>query len=80
MTFLYGVTAGWASSSLVLLQSENSPLTSGQLTLWQASWVGSILCVGGAIGQMFFSWMADRFGRKLALVFSSIPSVVSPYS
>lgn len=77
MTLLYGISVGWASSSLVLLQSKGSPLNTGALSLWQASWIGSILCVGGAIGQIFFSCIADRFGRKPGLAIAVVPVVVS---
>ncbi|XP_063698303.1 facilitated trehalose transporter Tret1-like [Culicoides brevitarsis] len=77
MTLLYGIAAGWASNSLRILQSTDTPLTSGPLTLWESSWVGSILCVGGAIGQIFFSFMADRYGRKPGLAISFVPVVVS---
>lgn len=79
MTFIYGMAVGWPSASLPLLKSHESPLPEGPLTLLQASWIGSILCIGGATGQMFFGWLADRFGRKPGIMFSFVPMVVSKF-
>lgn len=79
MTLLYGIDVGWTSTSTLLLMSDESPLSSGSLSLWQVSWIGSILCVGGAVGQMVFGYLADAFGRKMGLGLAFVPSVVSNF-
>uniref|UniRef100_A0A336M068 CSON013480 protein n=1 Tax=Culicoides sonorensis TaxID=179676 RepID=A0A336M068_CULSO len=76
MTLLYGISIGWASSNLLLFQTNETPLSFGPLTLLQTSWIGSILCLGGAIGQLFFSWLADEYGRKPGLAFAFVPVVL----
>lgn len=72
----YGTVCGWPSAAFLVLQSDNSPLETGILTLAEASWVGSIMCIGGLIGNLFFGMLANRFGRKRSLVFAGVPLIV----
>ncbi|GAB0092713.1 hypothetical protein DMENIID0001_077420 [Sergentomyia squamirostris] len=74
---IYGITIGWASPSIPLLQSENSPLLSGPITEEQGSWINSIMCVGGLAGTVFFGWMGDYFGRKWSLYLVAFPQIAS---
>lgn len=37
---------GWTATALPILMNENTPLTSGPLKNSEASWVGSINCIG----------------------------------
>ncbi|XP_055302942.1 facilitated trehalose transporter Tret1-like [Sitodiplosis mosellana] len=73
----YGVTCGWASPNIILLTTNETPLPSGKITMDEASWIASLLCVGGLIGNIFFGYITNRFGRKLPLIFISIPTVIS---
>uniref|UniRef100_A0A336K6J2 CSON013479 protein n=1 Tax=Culicoides sonorensis TaxID=179676 RepID=A0A336K6J2_CULSO len=77
ITFIYGIAVGWPSASLPLLKSENTPLPCGPISLLEASWIGSILCIGGALGTIFFSFLADRYGRKPGIMFGFVPMVTS---
>lgn len=70
------MAVGWPSASLPLLQSSNSPLPGEPITLMESSWIGSILCLGGASGQIFFGWLAGKFGRRPAILFAFVPGVV----
>ncbi|XP_063699027.1 facilitated trehalose transporter Tret1-like [Culicoides brevitarsis] len=76
MTFNYGITVGWPSSTLPLLMSDETPLASGALTLFQVSCIGSILCIGGALGQMLYAWIADKYGRKPGMMMTFVPAVI----
>ncbi|XP_031622892.1 facilitated trehalose transporter Tret1-like [Contarinia nasturtii] len=73
----YGVTAGWASPSLILLTSDETPLQSGQITMDEASAVAALTSLGGLIGNIFFGWITSKFGRKNPLVFMTIPTIIS---
>lgn len=77
MTVTYGIAVGWPSKNLVILQSLESPLQTGPLTISEASWIGSILCIGGALGSVSFGWLADVIGRKHAVTLICVPSAVS---
>ncbi|XP_059616834.1 facilitated trehalose transporter Tret1-like [Phlebotomus argentipes] len=74
---IYGITIGWASPSIPLLQSSESPLLSGPITEEEGSWINSIMCVGGLFGTLFFGWMGDYFGRKWSLYLVSMPQIAS---
>lgn len=63
--------------SLLLLTSDRSPLPTGKITMEEASWVASILCIGGLIGNLFFGFITNIFGRRLPLILISIPANVS---
>ncbi|CAN9512642.1 unnamed protein product [Ophioblennius macclurei] len=41
----------------------------------QASWFGSIVTLGAALGGLLGGWMVDKVGRKLSLMFCSLPFV-----
>lgn len=74
----YGASAGWPSSSFLLLQSDElTPLSSGALSKEEMSWIASILCIGGFVGTILFGLLADVLGRKYILCFQGIPSIVS---
>ncbi|XP_063702470.1 facilitated trehalose transporter Tret1-2 homolog [Culicoides brevitarsis] len=78
MTFIYGIAVGWPSASLPLLKSSETPLQEyGPLTLFEASWVSSVLCIGGAIGTLFYAWIASRYGRKFGIMSSFVPMIIS---
>lgn len=77
IVFIYGIAVGWPSASLPLLQSNQTPLPSGPITLLEASTIGSILCIGGAVGTVLYGWFAEAFGRKWAMMSTFFPSIVS---
>lgn len=77
LCLVYGISVGWPSASLPLLQSEWTPLLTGPLTKFEASCVGSILCVGGALGTGIYGWLSERYGRKPAILSAALPGIVS---
>lgn len=77
VNFSYGVALGWASPTLPLLRSDKTPLPNGPLTLFETSWVGAIICIGGAVATVFYSWFCERFGRKIAILLSGVNFFVS---
>lgn len=73
----YGTACGWPSPNIILLTSDDTPLPSGKISIDEASWIASLLCVGGFIGNIFFGFITNALGRKLPLILISIPGVVS---
>lgn len=43
----------------------------------QASWIASLLAIGGTTGNIFFGYLTSKFGRKLPLISLSIPMIMS---
>lgn len=50
------------------------------LNMEQLSWVGSSMAIGALFGNSFYSWLADRCGRKSALIYTAVPNMVSVMS
>jgi MFS family permease len=75
-SFAYGISLGWPSPILPLLQSINSPFEK-PLTIDEISWIASIYLIGGMLGTPFFGWSANKFGRKNTLLVSVFPQMVS---
>lgn len=73
----YGMTCGWTSPNELILKSENTPLSTGSVNDTEFSWVVSLLCIGGAIGNILFGIITEKFGRKRPLMFLSIPLIGS---
>lgn len=77
LTLSYGISCGWPSPNIFLLRSEASPLASGKITIEEASWIASLLCVGGVFGNFFFTYVTSKFGRKKPLLAIASPAIVS---
>lgn len=43
----------------------------------EASWIASILCIGGMIGSELFGWFSEKLGRKFAIVLATVPQLIS---
>lgn len=77
LTISYGTTAGWPSSSFLLLESiENAPLPTGPLTIDELTWISSILCLGGIFGTLSIGWLISYIGKKKLLLVLAIPQLV----
>ncbi|XP_055545641.1 facilitated trehalose transporter Tret1-like [Wyeomyia smithii] len=75
ITLGHGAALGWVSPSLPYLQSNGTHLTTGPVTIEQASWIGSTICFGGLIGAPTFGLLADRFGKRLGLQLIAVPQL-----
>lgn len=76
MTFCFGLVVGWSSSTLVKLQGPYTPLQSGPLTVDEASWTSSIMCIGGALATIIYGWSSEKFGRRASLLWLGPPTMV----
>ncbi|EDV32169.1 uncharacterized protein Dana_GF14173 [Drosophila ananassae] len=73
ITFCHGIALGWLSPMLPkLLLPEATPL-SFSIDVNEASWLGSIISLGGITGNFSFSYLMSRFGRKVSIYVLAIP-------
>lgn len=72
----YGIACGWSSPSLPLLMSDNSPLPTGKIVMEEASWIAGSISLGGLVGNLFFGYVMNHFGRKIPLLFIAAPTIV----
>lgn len=69
---------GWLTPVLPLLKSEDTPLTSGPLSLEDVSWMASIAPIGSVFSALIFRWITIRIGSKRMMTNClAIVSVVS---
>ncbi|KAH8403345.1 hypothetical protein KR222_011072, partial [Zaprionus bogoriensis] len=74
IVFCHGIGLGWLSPMLPQLQAEDKSPLNFVIDVHQASWLGSIISLGGVTGNFFFSFLMNRFGRKVALYGLAIPN------
>lgn len=76
LSISYGMAISWASSSIDILKSIDTPINNGiPMTDLQIAWITALLCAGGLVGSLVAGTLADIFGRKktlLALVFPQL--------
>lgn len=75
----FGAVLGWPSASLLVLESQDSPLPTGPLTVQQTSAVSSYMYLGGSLGCLFFGWTLNQYGRKYNLMGAAILQLVNVY-
>lgn len=73
----FGGCFGWSSVNFIVLQSNETPLTHGPLTLGEASWVVALLMFGCFWGNLLFGYVSEHFGRKWPLFWMAVPQIVS---
>ncbi|XP_055595994.1 facilitated trehalose transporter Tret1-like [Uranotaenia lowii] len=76
INFSHGAVLGWSSPFLPLLQSDQSPLDSGPVTIEQGSWIGSILCLGALLGTLIYGTLVPILGVKKAIHCLSLPNAI----
>lgn len=72
----YGLSTGWTSAAIPLLQSSDSPLECGSISISDASIIGSILTVGGFAGTLIFGYASDEIGRKKSILLTALPQII----
>ncbi|KAM3610385.1 uncharacterized protein V6R79_003169 [Siganus canaliculatus] len=69
----FGFVLGYSSPAIPELTKIADPRL--RLDDNQASWFGSIVTIGAALGGLLGGWMVEKIGRKLSLMFCSLPFV-----
>lgn len=67
----HGCAVGWLSPFLPYLKSSDSHLP--PITSEDASWIGSLLALGGFVGAIVFGQITEKFGKKTALFLLVFP-------
>jgi SP family facilitated glucose transporter-like MFS transporter 8 len=45
------------------------------VTTEEASWIGSLLSVGGFVGSFLFNFIIEMFGKKIGLILLALPQM-----
>lgn len=78
-SFSCGFSFGWLSPVLNLLNSTDTPLSSGPLTVVQRAWIGGLLHGMAVLGSLLYGILAPHTGVKRALNLTIFPGIVSSY-
>ncbi|XP_075041794.1 solute carrier family 2, facilitated glucose transporter member 8 [Mixophyes fleayi] len=70
----FGFVLGYSSPAISNLKNADDPRL--VLDKETASWFGSIVTIGAAVGGIFGGWIVDRIGRKLSLMLCAVPFVL----
>lgn len=76
ITLAYGCISGWASPAISRLMSDDSPLQGGPISVEEASWVGSIICIGALLGTFSFGYITAMIGSMRSMCLIAIPALV----
>ncbi|CAK1591423.1 unnamed protein product [Parnassius mnemosyne] len=72
----YGMESGWMSPMTKVLQSEESPV-GAPISDNTISLIASILCFTATITTSIYSYIADNFGRKPAVIAVAVPQALA---
>lgn len=76
ITLCHGCAIGWLSPALPYLQSKESLLVSGPLTLTETSWIGSYFSIGAVLGNCVFGVLSNYIGLKNTTCILCVPNLV----
>lgn len=76
ISFCHGCAIGWLSPAALQLESSDSPLETGAITLSEKSWIGSFFSIGAIIGNCVFGLVSNYAGRKNTLCILAVPNLV----
>ncbi|XP_063051107.1 solute carrier family 2, facilitated glucose transporter member 8 [Engraulis encrasicolus] len=69
----FGFVLGYSSPAIPDLRRIPDP--NMQLDAEEASWFGSVVTIGAAIGGLLAGWVVDKIGRKLTVMFCAMPYI-----
>ncbi|XP_072344627.1 solute carrier family 2, facilitated glucose transporter member 8 isoform X1 [Scyliorhinus torazame] len=69
----FGFVLGYSSPAIPELEANPNPNLNLDST--QASWFGSLVTIGAAVGGIIGGWLVDKIGRKLSLMICAVPYV-----
>ncbi|KAJ2951601.1 hypothetical protein O0L34_g13757 [Tuta absoluta] len=70
-----GLQMGWTSPMTKVLLSDKSP-TGYPLSHADMSWIASIMCLAAFVGVHIYSYIAERFGRRTAVILIAVPQAL----
>lgn len=72
--YICGVHTGWTSPSLAKLQSDEYPF---EISNEEASYMAILGPIGDIVGEISYTFFADKIGRKNTLLLAGVPMMCS---
>ncbi|XP_033327105.2 facilitated trehalose transporter Tret1 [Megalopta genalis] len=76
-TLTYGISVGWQSPMMPVLQSKDPPVGEEPMTNEIASWLTAILCVAAAFTTLTVGKITERYGCKVTGCLAMVPCLVA---
>ena len=76
-TLVAGCVLGWTSPALPKLKDTEENEGWVVITEGESAWIGSLAPLGAAFGPFIAGYLADKAGRKMTILGSAIPFVIS---
>ncbi|XP_047520072.1 facilitated trehalose transporter Tret1-like isoform X1 [Pieris napi] len=74
--FVYGAESSWVSPMTKILQAPDSP-AGEPLSDYAISWIASLMCFAAMLGTPIYAYIADNYGRKIAVMCLFYPQAMS---
>lgn len=74
--FVSGTALTWSSPELPIISNATTSPFKRNLTSEEATWVSSLVTLGAVAGPFFFTYLADKMGRKYTLLSAGVPFVL----
>ncbi|XP_023312973.1 sugar transporter ERD6-like 4, partial [Anoplophora glabripennis] len=73
------VTLSWTSPMYPKLYSNDTNINplSQPITVQQDAWLGSLVTIGAMVGPFPFSFLAEKYGRKISLLCIALPHTIA---
>ncbi|XP_078037488.1 facilitated trehalose transporter Tret1 [Augochlora pura] len=76
-TLTYGISVGWQSPMMPVLQSEHPPVGEEPMTNETASWLTAIMCVAAIFTTLTVGKITEKYGCKVTGCLAMVPCLVS---
>lgn len=72
----YGCGIGWFTVAVDLLESPQTPITSGPISIEERALIGSILSIGSLTGNFVFGFLVNYLGAKRCMLIAGLVQTV----
>lgn len=75
--WLAGTSISWTSPTIPKLLNDTTSPLGRAITVQEASWISSLVTVGGFLGPFIYGYIAKKFGKKITLLLVGLPYMTS---
>ncbi|KAJ3642652.1 hypothetical protein Zmor_025415 [Zophobas morio] len=77
LSFIVGTASAWSSPVIPKLQTLCDNPLGRQISQDEASWIGSLLSMGGIVSPLIWAYLVQKVGRKISGIVVVIPFLVA---
>ncbi|RZC38814.1 Sugar tr and/or MFS 1 domain containing protein [Asbolus verrucosus] len=77
IAFIAGTSIGWSSPAIAILESDITRIPLNKRITEEASWIVSLLPLGGVFGPFIFGFFIQTIGRKITVIMIAFPFLIA---